>query len=366
MLTERDLQELLDFKAEHPVLSVYLNTDPAQGNADVYKLKLRSLLKGVDLPSDTSRIERYFDHEFDWTGRSVAIFSCAPEEYFRAYPVQVSLRSRIRTSDRPHVKPLADLFDSYGGYGVALIDKQKIRLFYFSLGELREEGEASGESIRRMKHGGGSQAAGRLSGDAGQTSYIEGVADRNMKQNAAAAVQFFSGHNVRRILLGGTEDNIASFLNQLPKQWQSIMIGSFQIGMNANHADVLEKALIKGKEAEIKREKEIVKRVITEASKGRGGVLDLDETLRMVHEGRVMFLIVDKDFRAPGYRCQDCGFITGQKGDNCIFCGGTYKEIPDTVELAVRKVLQSGGDVEILQSDASLEEHGHIGALLRY
>ena len=76
MLTERDLQELLDFKAEHPMLSVYLNTDPALGSADVYKLKLRSMLKEVNLPDDASAIETYFEHEYDWSGRSVAVFSC--------------------------------------------------------------------------------------------------------------------------------------------------------------------------------------------------------------------------------------------------------------------------------------------------
>ena len=85
MLNERDLQELLDYKAQHDVLSVYLNTDPALGNADVYKLKLRSKLKEIDLPDDVSAIERYFDHEYDWSGRSVAVFSCAMEQFFRAY-----------------------------------------------------------------------------------------------------------------------------------------------------------------------------------------------------------------------------------------------------------------------------------------
>jgi len=29
MLTKNNLQELLDYQALHPVLSVYLNTDPA-------------------------------------------------------------------------------------------------------------------------------------------------------------------------------------------------------------------------------------------------------------------------------------------------------------------------------------------------
>ena len=85
MLTKHDLQELLEFKTEHEVISVYLNTDPALGSSDVYKLKLRSNLKDIDLPEDTASIERFFEHEYDWSGRSVAVFSCAAEDFFRTY-----------------------------------------------------------------------------------------------------------------------------------------------------------------------------------------------------------------------------------------------------------------------------------------
>jgi hypothetical protein len=131
MFTERDLRELLEYKAEHPMLSVYLNTEPAEGSADAYKLRLRSMLKDTDLSEDAAAVERFFDHEHDWSGRSVAVFSCTPEDFFRSYSFAVPLRDRIRVNDRAHVKPLADLLDSYGGYGVALVDKQGARFFYF-------------------------------------------------------------------------------------------------------------------------------------------------------------------------------------------------------------------------------------------
>ena len=137
MLTEKDLQELLDFQAEHPVLSVYLNTDPSGGNSDGYKRALRSMLKDIDPKEDAYAIDRYMDHEYDWSGHSIAIFSCAPENFLRAYPLAIPIRSRVRISNQPHVKPLADLLDSYGGYGVVLVDKQGARLFSFHLGELR-------------------------------------------------------------------------------------------------------------------------------------------------------------------------------------------------------------------------------------
>ena len=366
MLTERDLRELLDLKPQHPVLSIYLNTDPSQGNADVYKLKLRSMLKEVDLPEDTSIVENYFEHQHNGAGRSVAIFTCAPENFFRAYSIQIPIRSRARVSNRPHVKPLANLLDSYGRYGVALVDKQGARLFFFHLGTLREQEGVIGESVRRTKHGGGSQAAGRRSGDAGQTQFTAEVTDRNMRDSAEFASNFFAENNIRRVLIGGTEDNIALFRSHLPKSWQSLIIGTFSINMTANHDEVMQLAMKIGQQAEQQRETRLVETVITASAKGKGGVIGLDETLSMVHEGRIQNLLVLEGFRSAGYRCKGCGFLTSQEIGNCPFCSSDFSEIPDAVDLAVRRILEQGGDVDFIQENSQLEEQGKIGALLRY
>jgi peptide subunit release factor 1 (eRF1) len=366
MLTESDLRELLDFHANAPVLSVYLNTEPAGGSADAHKLRLRSMLKEVELPEDVLRVERFVDHEFDWSGRSVAIFSCVGDDFFRAYDFAVPVRSRVRVSDRPHVKPLADLLDAYGGYGVALVDKQGARLFYFHLGELREQEGMLGESVRRTKRGGGSQATGRRGGSAGQTNYAEEVAERNIKDAVDFAARFFGEKNVRRILLGGTDDNLTVFRAHLPKAWQSLVVGTFPVSMTASHNEVLERAMQIGREAERRRESRLVESLITGAAKGKGGVLMLEDTLSAVHQGRVLTLLISDGYRAPGRRCKSCGFVTSKRVQSCPFCGGKFEPIPDAVELAVRKVLQAGGDVEVLHDAPTLQEHGNIGALLRY
>jgi peptide subunit release factor 1 (eRF1) len=94
--------------------------------------------------------------------------------------------------------------------------------------------------------------------------------------------------------------------------------------------------------------------------------MKLDDTLRCVHEGRVQSLVIREGYRAPGYRCQGCGYITGEKHENCPFCGNTFEQIPDAVEMAVRQVMQQGGDVEVLHEDQNTERFGHIGAILRY
>jgi peptide subunit release factor 1 (eRF1) len=375
MVNASDLKELLDYAPQKAVVSLYLNTDPTQGASDHYKLILRAMLKDVNLADDVEIIERYFDHEHDWSGRSVAVFSCAADAYFRAYPIAVPIRSRIRVDKRPYVKPLADLFDSYGGYGVALVDQQGARLFHFHLGALREQEGLLGETVRRTKSGGGSQtggrrggvaATGRRGGVAGLTKHSDEVSERNMREAADFAAQFFTENKIRRVLIGGTEDNVAFFRSLLPKSWQSLTMGSFPISMTASHIEVMDKAFDIARKAETQREARLVTSIITAAAKGRGGVIRLDDTLSAVHEGRVQTLAIVDGFRAPGYRCQGCGYLTIQEMDSCSFCGNSFEQIADAVEMAVRKVMQDGGEVEILRENDELEKAGKIGALLRY
>jgi peptide chain release factor subunit 1 len=366
MLTDRDLQELLNYAGQSPVLSVFLNTDPAEGNADAYKLRLRSMLKEIELPGDAAAIVRYFDHEYDWSGRSVAVFSSEPEGFFKAFSLAVPLRSRVRVGDRPNVKPLADLLDSFGGYGVALVDKQGARLFYFHLGELREQEGVVGETVHHTKRGGGSQFPGRRGGIAGRTDYVDEVIDRNLKDAVDFATHFFTENNVRRVLIGGAQENIAQFRNLLPKAWQSLVVGTFTMSMTATANEVRERAMQVGHQAEEQRETQLVEIVVTNAAKGKGGVVQLDDTLKAAHEGRVQTLLYRDGFRAAGYRCLSCGYTSAVELEYCPYCGGACQQIPDVVELAVRKVMQGGGEVEVLHEGVGAGKLDEIGALLRY
>jgi peptide chain release factor subunit 1 len=368
MFTELDLQEIINYRSTDPVLSVYLNVDPKAGSADAYKLHLRQLLKDFEIvtPQDTETIRRFIEHEYDWSGRGLAIFSCAPQNFFRQFSLSIPVRNRARLLNRPYVKPLADVLNNYGHYGVALVDRQGARLFYFHMGELMEQEGTVGESVRHTKRGGGSQAPGRRGGTAGLTRYSEEVAERNLKEAAKFASRFFQENHVRRILVGGTEASVAYFLSQLPKSWQSLVMGTFPIEMTAGHTQVLEKALEVAENAEQEKQSRLVNAVITAAAKGREGIIGLDDTLGAVHAGRVQTLLISEGFRAGGIRCQGCGYIVAHGPEKCPFCHGNFEKIEDAVELVVRKVLADGGDVEVIYENPDLEKAGNIAGLLRY
>jgi hypothetical protein len=204
MIDEAALQELLSYTSSAPILSVYLNVDPQQP-ADAPRQRLRQLLRSfeAEAPEDTQAIARHFDLAHDQRGRSLAMFSEKAAGFFRAFPLAVGMRSRARRMDQPYVKPLADLLDRYGNYGIALVDQQGLRLFRMHLGELREQATTPGEPVRHVKRGGASTFPGRRGGIAGRTRHQEEITERNLREAAQAAAAFFQASRSRRILLGG-------------------------------------------------------------------------------------------------------------------------------------------------------------------
>ncbi|MCA9973993.1 MAG: hypothetical protein KC425_27465, partial [Anaerolineales bacterium] len=116
MINQELLQELVSFHVpQNRVVSLYLNTDSAQQPVETIKLQAKSLLKEANSHNEANvaAIDRYLNHDFDWTRPGLALFAATDEDFFRAYPVAVSFRNRIRIGQKPYIKPLAHFLDYY-------------------------------------------------------------------------------------------------------------------------------------------------------------------------------------------------------------------------------------------------------------
>ena len=207
---------------------------------------------------------------------------------------------------------------------------------------------------------------GRRGGIAGRTRHQEELIDRNIKDIADFAVQFFEQNNVRRVLIGGTDENIAQFKTELPKFWQALVLGTFPMAMTASQSEVLVKTLLVGQESQRNHEVKRVNELITLASKGSNASLGLEKVLLNIHQGVVQTLFVNENFSQKGYVCSECGWMTAQEKGQCDLCSASLKAVEDVVEQAVSTVWQQGGDVVITRGNTGLTEAGNIGALLRF
>lgn len=361
MLSERDLRELAALESpQAPILSLYLDVDPRRQTKDHYRLNLRHLLERVEdqIPrADREAVQRFVELEYDGSGRGLAIFSSHGLGLWRVFSLAVPTPNLVFAGRKPYVFPLARLWDAYGRFLVALVDKTHVRLLFYQMGELQETLELRGEPIKRHKQGGwGAEKLQR---------HEDEVAYRNLKEAAELTVSFCERHQPRYLLLGGADPTVVEFRELLPRPWSDRIAGTIPGDRMSDEGEILEAALRILQQVERRREFALVDAAITAAAKGGNGVINLEDSLRAAAEGRVQVLLVADGFHAPAYRCAGCGFLTTVPRTACPFCGAAFETLPDAVDWMIATVLENGGQVEIVEGHPRLQEVG-VAALLRY
>lgn len=369
MFNRDELRELAAYTADAPVLSVYLSVDPTNRSRDECRIELRQLLKqaeDVAANEDIEAVEAFFDHEYDWSGRGAVVFSCTSDGLWRTYSFAMPVPSGVTVAHRPYISPLAELVDAYGSHVVAVVDRRRLRLFFYELGELRASDDFVGEDVRKLKRGRGSSGGrGRRGGAPISSQHEAEVVRRNIRDAAERVDRFCRKHDPEHIIIAGAEPTVVQFRETLLANLQEKVIGTFAADMNATESEIRERSLEILRDVEERRQEMLVDAVFTAAAKGENGVIRLADTLGAAYEGRIQTLVIDRDYHEPGYQCENCGYVTDQALDKCPFCGSDFIEIPDAAETLVTMVVEEGGEVLVVDDHPKVQKFG-VGALLRY
>jgi peptide chain release factor subunit 1 len=363
MIQEQDLQELAELVSdEGPVLSLYLNLDRHNRSGDEHKLALRQLLAQAAeqgaAAADIVRIERFFETEFDRQGRSVTCFSCQARKFWRAFPLLVPVQNAIYVGRRPYVKPLSDLFDNYECFAVIMVDREGARILAYRLGALADTAGTLGAEVKRHRQGG--LAAQKLQ------RYEDQEARHNLRDAAEWAADYLAQHDITRVVISGTEENLAAFKTQMPRPLADKVVGAINLDVNASPGEAWERAYEVAQASQKQQEADLLEQVITLAHKGGAGALGLADTLAALQQGRVYQLLVDPSLRRPGAQCAHCKAVVVESLDACPYCGGKLLPSGDVVNLAVHAAMDAGVKVSSLEPSTRFAEVGQIAAVLRY
>jgi DNA-binding transcriptional MerR regulator len=363
MMQERDLQELAELKsATAPILSLYLNADPHRRSSEEHKLSLRRLLSQAAnqgaAQADVERIERFFEHEYNRQGRGVACFSQQKLGFWREYELLVPVEDFVFLGQRPYIFPLSDIWDNYGRFGVLMVDREGARAFIYHLGALEDSAGTLGEEVKRHKQGG--WAAQKLQ------RYEDQAAAHNLKGAAAWADDFLRERNVERVVLSGSDGNLALFRDLAPRALQDKVIGQINLDMNTTPVEVWEHAFLVAQAAQRRAESDLLQQVVTAARKGGAGATGLTDTLAAMQANRIHQLLVDRNLHAAGNQCANCGALVVDPLKTCPYCNGKLAATADVVNLVLSRATETGVKVAVLEPSSQLTEVGGIAAVLRY
>lgn len=363
MVTHEDLYELVAYRcSQSPMLSLYLNVEPSQKGGEQSRLKLKKMLKEAAdrgaTPEDIQAVGHFIELEYDWQGRGVILFSCAHDNFWRAYTVAVPVEDTVHVGPRPYVIPLIDLMDTYSRYAVVAVDKEGGRIFLFHLGELEEALGTMGEELKHHKQGG--WAAERLQRRA------EEIASRNLRDVADMLKTYAQNERIAWIILAGTDENVARFRELLPKSLRNNVIGQlpFDAGMAEN--EILEASMELIQPHHTERKKALLEEIVAQTQSGNA-TLGFADTLEALQEQRVYRVLLAEGYQRPGYECQSCHFLTLQERPTCPLCGGPVAHQEDIVNEFLHRALELGAEISFIPGEEmeSYTNH-HVGALLRY
>jgi len=361
MFTNRDIQQAVEYENhEHSVLSIYLNVDPRQRTIEEYRLALRNMLSGAAEASagDIRKVQNFVDMGYSRQGRGLILFSSAADDFWWAQSVQTPLVDTCFVSFRPYIRPLAMLLDTYERYGVMHVDQSGARLYLFHMGVLEAAEGVLGEDVKLHRSGGWS--APRL-----QRRELE-HARQNLQDAAELAETFYRQAGARRLILCGTDKNVARMKELLSHRLRSMVVGHVNADMNATALEISNKALILAQEAEVAAATAVADGVITTAHKGGNAVLGLAETLTAVQSGRAQHVVVLSNFSEPAYRFVDSGYILLELTEESELASGRVQSLPDAVDSVIRRAMAQDIGVSILNEHSALADAGKIGAMTRY
>lgn len=314
---------------------------------------------------DIDRILAMADRLQGNSRQAKAIFACAHRGIWREYDLPpVLAKTQLVVNSRFHLKPLAPVLDSNPRVLIALIDRNKARIF-----ELANERITELEDFVKLEE---APRKGRSDGFGG---YDAGHAERHELNGAMkhfkVVADFLQAYcqrsGIDRVAIGCRDDVWSEIKPNLHTYTLDHLIGQFRVDpKTASPNEVKEKADLLLAEGDGRRKLDLLREVIGEASRNGRGALGLRRVLRSLEMGEVQALLLEDKFAAPGVQCTNCNHIDINMSHSCSVCGQPTIGVEDIADPLLARAMAAGVELHYLPSNADLDRVGRVAALLRF
>lgn len=384
MITREEMRELSQFRFnenEQCAISFYFQPAAPRNKShreesilvkDVVRNALRQVsANGNDhcVRADLERIMTLCERLSANQSRAKAVFAYGRENFWREFDLPPDLPgTQLILNRRFHLKPVAAMLSMRPHLGVALLDRQRARLFDFRLDEQKKEDELK-EQVDLFHP---LSRRGKSDGFAG---YDAGHAERRVAddvlhhfRDVASALKERTEKGVWEQLIVGCQDqNWNDFEPQLHSYVRQRVLGHFSIDVtNPNSEQIREWALRVLHEAQDRQRQVLVKEILSHARGHRRGVTGLRRVLRALQMGEVQTLIMAENYRARAVECTNCGYVDSHMVRYCHACGRATLELEDVCDAVIPMAIRRDIQLFIIKDNAELDNAGNIGALLRF
>ena len=378
MVTRDEIRELAYFQADESkgecALSCYFQPDPPQDRshrreAIVAKDVVKQALKGAAAQGKNGSLHADVDRVLELAAnlrgnsRGKAVFACSAKNFWREYELPPRLGgTHIYLEPRFHLKPLAALLGAQPALCVAMVDRQRARVFDLRLDDLRERG-----AIVHMLSRSGSNY--------GYNGYEAGHAERRVAEEAlqhfkAVAERLrvnFEKGIFERLIVGCQDANWSEFEPHLHPYVRQRLIGRFSADVaSVSNEEIREHAGAILKQWIAERATTKVSEALDLAKSNSRGVTGLRRVLQSLETGGVQTIFLSEGYSARASECSHCGHLDAHLVSVCAACGNPTRELADVCDAIIPIAIRRDIELFYLKENDGLDRAGNIAALLRF
>ena len=377
------------FDLPQPVLTAYLNTNPAKSANRKPEPKFLTWLKAEaktiarTLPLEEQKtfqqqMERVETFLRDRVARGRGLVIFAGPKVWEILALDGEIGNDVRWG-APYVVPFLRLMGEHKAHEVVILDRKGARFLRYQMGEVTEVAakpfDVNVSNWRKKEMGKVATAPTRSRRGVGVVKKTRGsqrdTFDRRMDaryarlcaETARQAMQLAARENLHTVFVAGAGQMLADVAKGFSRD-------------SARHVVKIEKDLGRVSTRELPRylapaiarwerlhEAEVVQSLL---GNGRKTVIGMDETLAQLQRGRIRRLVLAGNMDAKLRRCLRCGVADRAADAICQRCGGE-RQIVTVGEAAMELAWKQNTEIEIVSGEAGerLEGAEGIGGWLR-
>lgn len=370
-VTTADIRRLVNRDGSGlPFTSVYLNTDGAQlPRAEDYEIRLDGLLREVRgaadglkgraadaARADADAIKRFVRREFDRRDtRGLGLFANGGE-LVETVQTALPLRNVARVGSTPYVVPLEALLGRSHHIALAIVSRDRARLFRYRLGRLDEYERVESDVHRQHDQGGWSQARYQRN--------IEHDVLHHMKDVAELLRRVYEDEPIDALAFAGPTEDVAQFERTLhPYLREARHRTNPTLSLHSGPDDI--KSALGEIEQELvsTRRRELLDRLAAAQGQAERAARGIRHVVEAVNAKRVDTLFVVEGAGEPGYKSATGALAMHQ--EEAAAYGEPVEPVPDLVDEIIEEAVRSGAQIELFRDGTRLDGES-VAALLRF
>ncbi len=370
-LNREQLKTLKAFRANgYPVISAYwmlkhrpndvtlLELKSLMAVGDEMRMKWRDQINAIE--QDMARVYHFAAERQTHasSAKAMAVFASGPVGFWQVHELNAPVMDRVVIAESPFVRPLVRLTGEQQPYEIVLADHTCARFFLWRDGNVDVHGEMFSDVPREDE-------IHRMSEDQFQ-HHQHDWQHKHVKATSEQMLAHLQAQNFKGLWVGAKEDVARALETSVHSYVKEKWCGQFPIDVHANQTDLRERVtpLIEQHEQQLRAN--LLQRIETAAKSGGSGAIGLDDTLTEYQFGRVMTLLIERNYVASGGRCTNCNSLTLNADAPCPYCSSIVTPVNNLLDELAEDAFIGGAEVIFVPADEGLDKLGHVGALLRF